>query len=77
MPRLSLADRVTRLESELAELRAELRTAQPHPQAWRRTIGAFTDDPGMQELFRGAMRLREADRKLARKTRRKPAGKRG
>jgi uncharacterized protein (DUF433 family) len=38
----------------------------PGPKDWRRTIGMFTDDPGMQELFRDALRLREEDRKRTR-----------
>ena len=30
---------------------------------WRQTIGAFTDDEGMKEILREAIRLRELDRK--------------
>ncbi len=33
---------------------------------WRRTIGAFTDDEGMKEILREAIRFRELDRKKAR-----------
>ena len=34
---------------------------------WRRTVGRFTDNPGMKELFAEAMKLREADRRKARR----------
>ena len=34
---------------------------------WRRTIGMFTDDPGMLEVFEEAMKIREADRERARR----------
>jgi hypothetical protein len=34
---------------------------------WRRTVGIFTDDPGMQELFADAQKIREADRKKVRR----------
>ncbi len=54
---------------QVADLRAQLRRliADHVPADY---LGAFTDDPGMQEIFKEAMRLREADR---RKARRKPA----
>jgi hypothetical protein len=32
---------------------------------WRRTVGLFTDNPQMKELFAEAMKLREADRRKA------------
>jgi hypothetical protein len=41
---------------------------------WRRTVGICTDNPGMQELFADAMRLREADRKSPAPAPRKAAG---
>lgn len=76
MPRPTIKERVTHLESRVAELQAELQSAQRPPKDWRRTIGAFTDDAGMQEILKEAMRLREADRKkarLPRRAKRKPA----
>jgi len=42
---------------------------------WHRTIGAFTDDEGLKQILREAIRLRELDRKKARAnatTKRKP-----
>jgi hypothetical protein len=62
----SLEQRVEILESQLGKLRDELRAdKQGRSKDWRRTVGAFTDDEGMQRILRGAMRLRAADRKKA------------
>ena len=76
MSRPTIEQRVAHLESSLAELQAQLQAAERPVKDWRRTIGAFTDDKGMQEILKEAMRLREADRKKARPprtTKRKPA----
>ena len=67
----SLEQRVSLLERELSELKAE--RGGRHVKDWRRTVGMFSDKPEMQELFAEAMKLREADR---RKARRGPAKKR-
>lgn len=64
MIRPNLEKRVESLEAQVAELRSSRGNA---PKDWRRTIGAFTDDPGMHEILKEAMRLREADRQKARK----------
>ncbi len=59
----TLQQRVELLEKQMAELRAELRLAKgKRVKDWRRTIGAFTDDEGMKEVFQEALRLREEDR---------------
>ena len=71
MPPLSLEQRVAVLEQELSELKS--RPRHPRDKDWRRTVGMFTDNPAMKELFAEAMKLREADR---RKARRGPAKKR-
>ena len=73
MPRLSLEQRVAVLEQELAELKS-LR-GNVRDKDWRRTVGMFTDNPGMKELFAEAMKLREADRAKARRRqpRKRPA----
>jgi hypothetical protein len=34
---------------------------------WRLVAGRFTDDPGVQQVFEEAMKLREADRARARR----------
>ena len=66
-----LEKRVAALEQEVAGLKASLGT-QPRKD-WRRTIGMFSDDPGMLEIFQEAMKIREDDR---RRTRPKSARKR-
>jgi hypothetical protein len=65
VPPLSLEQRVAALEQELAELKS--RPGNGRVKDWRRTIGMFTDNPGMKELFAEAMKLREADRRKARR----------
>jgi len=65
MPRLSLEQRVAVLEQELSELKA--RPGNGRVKDWRRTVGMFTNNPGMKELFAEAMKLREADRSKARR----------
>jgi hypothetical protein len=47
-----LEKRVAQLELQVAKLQSELSTSPPkHGKDWRRTIGMFTDDPGMTEIF--------------------------
>jgi hypothetical protein len=70
MPPLSLEQRVAALEKELAELKSR---GNGRDRDWRRTIGMFTDNPGMKEVFAEAMKLRDADRK---RTRGRPGVKR-
>jgi hypothetical protein len=65
MPPPSLEQRVAALEHEVSELKA--RPANGRVKDWRRTVGRFTDDPGMKEIFAEAMKLREADRRKARR----------
>ena len=67
MPPLSLEERVAALEQKVQQL--ENRGARK--KDWQKTIGMFTDNPGMQELFADAMKLRETDRKKARRRNRK------
>jgi hypothetical protein len=69
----TLEQRVAVLERELSELKAQ--RGNGHVKDWRRTVGMFTDNPGMKELFAEAMKLREADRKKARRRqqRKRPA----
>jgi hypothetical protein len=62
----TLETRVAALEREVAELKAALANGS-RQKDWRGTIGMFTDDPGMQEIFKEAMKIREADRKRARR----------
>lgn len=68
MPQLSLEQRVAALEKQFAEMQP---ANGPGKNDWRQTVGMFTDDPGMLELFADAMKIREADRKKARRPSRK------
>ena len=65
MPALSLEQRVAVLEQEISQLAAK--RSNGRQKDWRRTIGIFTDNPEMKQLFTEAMRLREADRRKARR----------
>jgi hypothetical protein len=64
MTLLALEQRVKSLETQVARIEDELRSAAGSGKTkdWRRTIGAFTDDEGLKEILQDAMRLREADR---------------
>jgi hypothetical protein len=66
MARLTLEQRIEILESHVDKLRKEVRAAQQPKKDWRQTIGAFTDDEGMQQILKDAMRLREIDRRKTR-----------
>jgi len=61
----SIEQRVATLESQMDEIRDQL--AAGGSKNWRQSIGAFTGDEGMLQLLRDAMKLREADRRAARK----------
>jgi len=70
-----LEQRVATLEAQVGKLVEEVRAARLGPiKDWRRTIGAFTDDEGMQQILRDAMQLRDVDRKKA-KVKRTAKGK--
>jgi hypothetical protein len=66
MKTLTIEQRVAVLEQELAELKA--RQGSGRVKDWRRTIGLFTDNPGMKDVFAEAMKIREADRRKARRS---------
>ena len=70
MPQLSLEQRVAALEQRMAEMQAGPAKG-PGKHDWRQTVGIFTDNPGMLELFADAMAIREADRQKARRRSRK------
>src|SRR5687767_9815318 len=65
----TIEQRVAVLEQELSKLKAQ--RGSRHVKDWRRTVGMFTDNPEMKELFTEAMKLREADRRKARQRHRK------
>lgn len=64
MVRQSLEKRLQSLEAEVIELRKQV--AEGRKKDWRRTIGAYSDDPGMLDILQEAMKLREQDRAKAR-----------
>ncbi len=66
MTQAALAEKVAVLERQVAELKAEVaRLAQP--KDWRSTIGMFTGDEVMKEIFEEGRKIREKDREKARK----------
>jgi hypothetical protein len=66
MAQRPLEERVAALERAVAELREAFANGA-RPKDWRRTIGMFSGDPGMLEIFEEAMKIREADRARARR----------
>jgi hypothetical protein len=66
MVRKSIEQRVAALESQIAEIMRLFADGNGN-RNWRRTIGVFTGDDDMLQILRDAMKLREADRKAARK----------
>lgn len=65
MSRDELADRVAALEKQVASMLAE-RTANGGTKDWRRTLGAFSGDEVMRQIFAEGRKIREAERKRAR-----------
>jgi hypothetical protein len=66
MTQPTLAERVTALEREVADLKAAL-TDGVRPKDWRRTIGMFSGDEVMKRIDEAARKFREADRRKARR----------
>jgi hypothetical protein len=61
----TLEQRVAALERQVKNLQDQ-QSDGPGKDDWRRTIGMFTENPGMMEIFDEAMKIREADRKKTR-----------
>lgn len=68
MKTLTIEQRVAVLERELSDMKS--RGGNGRVKDWRRTVGVFTDNPQMKELFAEAMKLRAADRRKARRRQR-------
>jgi hypothetical protein len=66
-----LAERLTTLEAEVARLRAELDKLN-QSKDWRSAAGMFTGDDEMMRIFEQARKIREADRRDARRKFAKP-----
>ena len=68
MSRQDLGKRMAALELRVAELQEEVRSARPAKQKdWRRAVEKYAGDEDLQGVFAEAMKLRDADRKRARK----------
>ncbi len=65
MSEASIEQRLERLERIVEEMRREMRRppGQPARDDWRRTIGAFANDPVAKEIIDEALRLREEERR--------------
>ncbi len=65
MSESSIEQRLERLERIVEEMRNELHRppGQPGRDDWRRTIGAFANDPVAKEIIDEALRLREEERR--------------
>jgi hypothetical protein len=70
MSQPTLEKRVKALESFVAELKSTS-TLGIREKDWRRTIGMFTGDKMMKRIDQEALKYREADRRQARRRRRK------
>jgi hypothetical protein len=66
MSRATLEVRVATLERQVGELLAD-HLGRRHAKDWRRTRGAFTGDDLMKQVFAEGRRIREAERKSARR----------
>jgi hypothetical protein len=66
MAKLTLEERISALEKQVAELR-EAMAQKADIKDWRRTIGMFTGDEIMRQVFEEALKFREKDRERARR----------
>ena len=64
MSQKTFEQRLATLESQMGDLRGLL-TGQA--KDWRSMIGCFADDPGMMEIFEEGRKIRERDRKRAKR----------
>jgi hypothetical protein len=62
----TLEARVAALEKQVAQLLADAAAAQP-PKDWRRIAGRFTGDEVMKQIFEEGRKIREAERREARR----------
>ncbi len=69
-PKPTLEERVATLERQVADLIAALekRTESARKTDWQRSMEAFADEPIMPGIIEEGRKIREADRKRARKT---------
>lgn len=76
MAEMSLEERVSKLEEQIAVLQGKPPATPPAEKDWRKTIGMFAGDEVMKEIDEEAHKYREADRRKVRaKSQRRPAAK--
>jgi hypothetical protein len=73
MSQADLEQRVAALEKQMSALRED--GIGVRRKDWQRTIGMFTCDEVMEQIFAEGRKIREADRRQASKSR--PRGSRG
>ncbi len=67
--RESLENRLATVERRLNDLQLALATPAPRSD-WRQSVGALTDRPGVLAILKEAQKLRDADRRRSRPSRR-------
>jgi hypothetical protein len=67
MASLTLEKRLSKLEAEVTKLRQEIQSTKA--KNWERAIEKYAGDDDLQAVFAAAMKLREADRRRARRSR--------
>ncbi len=75
MPNTTLEQRVSALEREVADLKAQ-QTNGHEQKPWLRALGMFAGDAGMKVIFDEALKFRERDRQRARRRNSRPAAPR-
>lgn len=62
MSQAELQEKVTSLEREVNDLKAQLKEAKgpPNPKAWRQSIGMFKDDPEFDAIIQKGREYRES-----------------
>ncbi len=69
MSKKSLEERVSALEKQM-EAMLSAHAHDTRTKDWRRTIGAFTGDDVMKEIFEAGRQVRESERVRAQKNKR-------
>ena len=76
MSQQTLEERVAALEIEVARISGQLRPfGEAGRDDWKSVVGLFANDPIMKEIDEEARKIREADRRRARR-KRKPRARR-
>jgi hypothetical protein len=69
MSQRSVHERLKSVESQLAVLQAQFETSSSRANKdWRRAVEKYVGDPDLLAILQGAQRLRESDRRKARKS---------